>query len=255
VELVSEQPSLDLEKLLHKPAFLQLSPDGRGIHGQIYRVAQGDAGKRLTRYSVTLRPQLAYLRTASTSASSRTSVPQIIAQVLEEHGIQSNAYASPGHDVSRAITACNTTNPTCISSSACAKKKVFTTTSSTAPRPRWCSATTRRCSRDSPPWPTSKTPAWWPRAGDQALRPAPGNPHQPHHPPRLRLRKPRLTLESENRGDALPDLEDYDYPGRFIDRERGKHLAKRALERHRSDYQLAEGKSDQPLLVSGHFLP
>ncbi|WP_323152041.1 contractile injection system protein, VgrG/Pvc8 family, partial [Pseudomonas glycinae] len=63
--------------------------------------------------------------------------------------------------------------------------------------------------------------------------------------------KPRLTLESENRGDALPDLEDYDYPGRFVDRERGKHLAKRALERHRSDFQLAEGKSDQPLLVSG----
>ncbi|MFL1517825.1 contractile injection system protein, VgrG/Pvc8 family, partial [Pseudomonas prosekii] len=24
--------------------------------------------------------------------------------------------------------------------------------------------------------------------------------------------KPRLTLEAENRGDALPDLEDYDYP-------------------------------------------
>ncbi|MGY2337570.1 type VI secretion system tip protein TssI/VgrG, partial [Pseudomonas sp. SDO528_S397] len=68
------------------------------------------------------------------------------------------------------------------------------------------------------------------------------------------FQKPRLTLESQNRGDALPDLEDYDYPGRFTDRERGKHLAKRSLERHRSDYQLAEGKSDQPLLVSGHFL-
>ena len=66
--------------------------------------------------------------------------------------------------------------------------------------------------------------------------------------------KPRISLESEKRGDALPDLEDYDYPGRFIDRERGKHLAKRALERHRSDFQLAEGKSDQPLLVGGHFL-
>ncbi|MDR6917958.1 uncharacterized protein involved in type VI secretion and phage assembly [Pseudomonas sp. 3296] len=31
-------------------------------------------------------------------------------------------------------------------------------------------------------------------------------------------------------------------------------MAKRTLERHRSDFQLAEGKSDQPLLVSGHFL-
>jgi type VI secretion system secreted protein VgrG len=46
VELVNEKPSLDLETLLHKPAFLQLSPDGSGIHGQIYRAAQGDSGKR-----------------------------------------------------------------------------------------------------------------------------------------------------------------------------------------------------------------
>jgi type VI secretion system secreted protein VgrG len=64
-----------------------------------------------------------------------------------------------------------------------------------------------------------------------------------------------IELEGDAESGALPDLEDYDYPGRFIDRERGKHLAKRALERHRSDYQLAEGNSDQPLLVSGHFLP
>ncbi|MCF1772636.1 type VI secretion system tip protein VgrG, partial [Pseudomonas aeruginosa] len=52
--------------------------------------------------------------------------------------------------------------------------------------------------------------------------------------------KPRLTLESAARGEARPDLEDYDYPGRFVDRERGKHLARRALERQRSDYRLAE---------------
>ncbi|MBF3346666.1 type VI secretion system tip protein VgrG, partial [Pseudomonas aeruginosa] len=30
---------------------------------------------------------------------------------------------------------------------------------------------------------------------------------------------------------------------------------RRALERQRSDYRLAEGRSDQPLLLSGHFLP
>ncbi|MDF9621150.1 contractile injection system protein, VgrG/Pvc8 family, partial [Pseudomonas entomophila] len=51
-----------------------------------------------------------------------------------------------------------------------------------------------------------------------------------------------------------PALEDYDYPGRFLDRPRGKHLANRALERHRSDYRQASGDSDQPLLASGHFL-
>ena len=45
------------------------------------------------------------------------------------------------------------------------------------------------------------------------------------------------------------------YSVRFVARERGKHLSQRALERHRADYELAEGESDQPLLVSEHFLP
>ena len=67
--------------------------------------------------------------------------------------------------------------------------------------------------------------------------------------------KPRIELESDAKSKALPDLEDYDYPGRFEDRDRGKHQANRNLERHRSDYQLVKGKSDQPLLVSGHFMP
>ncbi|SIS14830.1 type VI secretion system secreted protein VgrG, partial [Aquipseudomonas alcaligenes] len=66
--------------------------------------------------------------------------------------------------------------------------------------------------------------------------------------------KPRLQLEAAHKGEAKPDLEDYDYPGRFTERARGKHLSQRALERHRADYQLAEGESDQPLLRSGHFL-
>ncbi|AGZ35019.1 hypothetical protein PVLB_11145 [Pseudomonas sp. VLB120] len=41
LELVSECPSLDLERLLHKPAFLQLDDSGRGLHGLIHRAAQG----------------------------------------------------------------------------------------------------------------------------------------------------------------------------------------------------------------------
>ncbi|MDD2050813.1 type VI secretion system tip protein TssI/VgrG, partial [Pseudomonas putida] len=50
-----------------------------------------------------------------------------------------------------------------------------------------------------------------------------------------------------------PALEDYHYPTPIDTEERGKQLARRALERHRSDYELAEGKSDQPSLRSGHF--
>ncbi|NQD95932.1 type VI secretion system tip protein VgrG, partial [Pseudomonas sp. CrR25] len=61
LELISERPDLDLESLLHQPAFLALSPADSGIHGLVYRIAQGDSGRRLTRYHISLRPQLAYL--------------------------------------------------------------------------------------------------------------------------------------------------------------------------------------------------
>ena len=77
--------------------------------------------------------------------------------------------------------------------------------------------------------------------------------------------KPRLLMEAayktpadpeQDQQKALePDLEDYDYPGRFTDRERGKQLSQINLERHRAEQQLADGLSDQPQLRSGHFMP
>ncbi len=62
LELVSERTSMDLESLLNCPAFLQYTSRGNGIHGVIDQVSQGDSGRRLTHYSVTLRPNLARLR-------------------------------------------------------------------------------------------------------------------------------------------------------------------------------------------------
>ena len=259
IELVSEQPCLNLQTLLHKPAFLQLSPDGSGIHGQIYRAAQGDSGKRLTRYAVTLRPQLANLaHRINQRIFQNLNVPKIIGQVLEEHGIQSNAYAFNVGAIYPERIYCVQYDESDLQfiqrlceeegihyhfqHSATAHKLVF--------------------GDDQTVFPKLKPVAYQQDSGMVA-----NDPVIKRFDLRLETRtsrttrrdydfeKPRLPLESANRGDALPDLEDYDYPGRFTDRERGKHLAKRALERHRSDYQLAEGKSDQPLLVSGHFLP
>ncbi|WP_095067146.1 type VI secretion system tip protein TssI/VgrG [Pseudomonas sp. Irchel 3A18] len=258
VELVSEQPSLDLETLLHKPAFLQLSPDGSGIHGQIYRAAQGDSGKRLTRYSVTLRPQLSYLaHRINQRIFQNLSVPKIIAQVLEEHGIQSNAYEFKVGSVYPERVYCVQYDESDLHfiQRLCEEEGIHYhfQHSSTAHKLVF--------GDDQTVFPKLAPVAYQQDSGLVA-----NDPVIKRFDLRLETRtsrttrrdydfeKPRLTLESENRGDALPDLEDYDYPGRFVDRERGKHLAKRALERHRSDYQLAEGKSDQPLLVSGHFL-
>ncbi|MEE4922354.1 contractile injection system protein, VgrG/Pvc8 family, partial [Pseudomonas alliivorans] len=88
LDLLSESSCLDLESLLNRPAFLQFAPDNGGIHGLIDRIAQGDSGQRLTRYSITLRPHLARLglRINQRIFQHRT-VPQIIALILEEHGL------------------------------------------------------------------------------------------------------------------------------------------------------------------------
>ncbi|MEH6389972.1 MAG: type VI secretion system tip protein TssI/VgrG, partial [Pseudomonas profundi] len=93
LDLVSEMPDLDIEGFLHKPAFLAFAADGSGVHGLIHSIAQGEAGKRLTRYRITLVPQLAYLaHRTNQRIFQHLSVPQIIAQLLEEHGIQGNTY-------------------------------------------------------------------------------------------------------------------------------------------------------------------
>jgi type VI secretion system secreted protein VgrG len=259
IELVSEQPSLHLETLLHKPAFLQLSPDGNGIHGQIYSAAQGDSGRRLTRYAVTLRPRLANLaHRINQRIFQNINAPKIIGQLLEEHGIQSDAYAFNLGAIYPERIYCVQYDESDLQfiqrlceeegihyhfqHSTVAHKLVF--------------------GDDQTVFPKLMPVAYQQDSGMVA-----NNPVINRFDLRLETRtsrttrrdydfeKPYITLESENRGGALPNLEDYDYPGRFIHRKRGKHLAKRALERHRSDYQLAEGKSDQSLLVSGHFLP
>ena len=238
---------------------MQLAPDGRGVHGQLHRVAQGDAGKRLSRYSVTLRPQLAYLaHRFNQRIFQNLNVPSIIAQVLEEHGIQSTAYTFH----------LGTTYPTrdyCVQydesdlhfiQRLCEEEGIHYHFQHSA------TAHTVVFGDDQTVFPRLAPVAYQQDAGLVASEPV-----VKRFDLRLETRTsrttrrdynfeiPRVTLEGDERSDALPDLEDYDYPGRFHDSQRGRHLAKRALERHRSDYQLAEGKSDQPLLLSGHFLP
>lgn len=69
--------------------------------------------------------------------------------------------------------------------------------------------------------------------------------------------KARMALEADYRPAATleqTDLEHYQYPGRFKLREQGKRLSQRTLKARRADYRQAQGKSDQPMLQSGHFL-
>ncbi|HHF0899117.1 TPA: type VI secretion system tip protein TssI/VgrG [Pseudomonas aeruginosa] len=263
LELVSERAGLDLEALMHRPAFLAFTPQGQGVHGLVYGAAQGDAGKRLTRYRLTLVPHLAYLAQRNNQRIfQHLTVPQIVALVLEEHGILADAYRfqlgtrypereycvqydeSDLHFVQRL----------------CAEEGIHFHF--------WHSAEAHLLvfGDDQTVFPRLGRPTAY--VHDSGL--VADEPVIKRFSLRLASRttrttrrdydfeKPRLLLEAGNRpaadAPAEPDLEDYDYPGRFVDRQRGKLLSQRALERHRADRRLGEGVSDQPLLVSGHFL-
>jgi len=265
LELISEHPDLALQSLLHKPAFLAFSPAGNGIHGLIHRVAQGESGKRLTRYRVTIVPQLAYLsHRTDQRIFQHLTVPQIITQVLERHGIQADAYRFRFGPVRY-------------------------------PERDYCTQydesdlhfIQRLCEEEGIHYHFEHNPEGHVLVfgDDQTSFPKLGQPtaylqdsglvaDEPvikRFAVRLETRtnrvsrrdydfeQPRLLIEADHKCTAQqstpqPDLEDYDYPGRFTERTRGKHLSQRALERHRADYRLAEGRSDQPTLVSGHLL-
>ena len=258
LELVSEQPDIDLQGLLHQRAFLTLCAEGTGIHGYIHQAGQGESGKRLTRYQLVLRPQLAYLAHRSNQRIfQHLSVPQIIASVLEEHGIQQGAYrfqlgaTYPPRDycVQYDETDLHFVQRLCeeegihyhFQHSPDGHVLVFADDQTAFPR-----------LASTPYQQDSGLVADQPVIKRFGLRLATRTSRVTRRD--YDFEKPRLLLEAGVKSEFKPDLEDYDYPGRYTDRGRGKHLSQRALERHRSDYQLAEGQSDQPRLVTGHFL-
>ncbi|MDD2057373.1 type VI secretion system tip protein VgrG [Pseudomonas sp. GD03860] len=256
VELVSENPDFDLESLLSQSAFLQFGSNGEGLHGNIEDVGVGESGKRLTRYHLTLVPVLHYLQFSyNQRIFQHLTVPQIIAQVLKGHGILAD---------------------------------VFAFHVSTSPEREYCTQygesdyefIQRLCSEDGIAWHHQHSPdghrlvftddqTFFHKLGD--------TPYQQHsgmaaeHPVVSRfsqrfstrtstatrrdydLKRPSLLLESQFTADFSPTLEDFRYPAPMGSLARGRVLARQALERHRIDYQLAEGHSDQPTLRSGHF--
>ncbi|MBI8515072.1 type VI secretion system tip protein VgrG [Pseudomonas aeruginosa] len=263
LELVGERAGLDLETFLHRPAFLAFTPQGQGVHGLVYGAAQGDAGKRLTCYRLTLVPHLAYLAQRNNQRIfQHLTVPQIVALVLEEHGILADAYRfqlgtrypereycvqydeSDLHFVQRLC--CEEGIHFHFRHSAEAHLLVFGDDQTVFPR----------LGRPTAYVHDSGLVADEPVIKRFSLRLASRTTRTTRRD--YDFEKPRLLLEAGNRpaadAPAEPDLEDYDYPGRFVDRQRGKLLSQRALERHRADRRLGEGVSDQPLLVSGHFL-
>ncbi len=259
LELVSERPDLELENLLHRQAFLSFDGQGSGIHGQIYRVGQGDSGKRLTRYQVSLVPRLTYLgQRINQRIFQHKSVPAIITQVLKDHGIQRDAFEFQlGSDYpEREYCVQYAESDLVFIQRLCAEigihfhfqhsldghLLVFGDDQTVFPR-------------------LAEPTLYLPGSGMAASAPAIKrfNVRLETRTTTVTLRdynfqKPRLPLESRVDSEQRPVLEDYHFPGQFSDRDSGKQLTRRTLERHGADYRQAEGLGDESALVSGHFL-
>lgn len=260
VELVSEHPNVDIATFLHHSAYLKFGLSGEGIHGQIYSIRTGESGQHLSQYSLVLVPRLAYLdHSRNKRIFQGQTVPQIITEVLKEHGILVGAHARfhLGPTVYPTRDYCVQYNESDL---------YFVQ---------------RLCEEEGLSFHHQHTPDGHELVfGDnvsvfipQGPIPFQQNNSLVAEEPVIKhfnvgfntrtnqvsrrdydFQKSHVILDSASTSDMTPALEDYDYPGRFDKGERGTLLAHRALERHRSDSQEAHGKSNQPILRSGYLL-
>ncbi|MHC8367329.1 type VI secretion system Vgr family protein [Pseudomonas sp. ZT5P21] len=256
LELVSD-PQPDLESLMHRSAFLRFGSDGAGIHGQVYAIAEGDSGKRLTHYQMTLVPYIAYLSHCHNQRIFQNlSVPQIIAKVLKDQGMQADTWRFQLSTEYRPRLYCVQYETDLHFLQRLCEEEGLHFHFEHSPDGHVLVFGDDQTSFSKLDQPTAY------RQANGMVAEAPVIDQfklklntRPTHVSRrdYDFEKPRVQLDSEAKKSLMPHLEDYAFPGQFTHRDRGKHLANRALERHRADYQLANGRSDQSALRSGHF--
>ncbi|MBI6634631.1 type VI secretion system tip protein VgrG [Pseudomonas paralactis] len=259
VQLVSEDPSFDLEALLHQPAYLDFGEADQGLHGQVYAIGRDDPGVRLTRYHLTLAPRLACLaHRCDQRIFQQRSVPQILATVLEHHGILADAYAfelGPVVYPPRVFCVQYMESDLHFIQRLCEEEGihyhfrhsvdnhllVFGDDQTVFRR----LAVQRYCSSADPALEARVVQRFDRRLQTRSQRTVRRDYDFEH---------PSFRLQEQAGAKAAEPWDDYEYPGGFTGRARGAQLARRGLERHQRDRHRVLGKSDQPALRSGHFL-
>ena len=275
VELVSRSGSIELAELLHKAAFLSFGPGGEGLHGHIHSIHKGDSCVQLTHYTVVLKPYLAYLEHSSHRRSfQHMSVPDIVLEVLKEHGVFNGL-----HVEFRGNTAVAPELEYCVQydesdlhyvNRLCEEDGWFYRFEHSADGHRLIFA------HDETMFPHAArvTIPFKPLNGmvpeeysvnEFGVRLAARTSHVVHRD--YDFQKSGYLLESQRgpqptEAQAIkgedpqvgPKLEHYVYPGRFLEDELSNKFAIRDLQRHRTDFQLADGRSDQPMLRSGTLI-
>jgi|GEM_PF-933034 len=89
ITLVCDHIRFDITKLLSKPAFLSFDGErSTGIHGEIQQVKRGAVGQHYATFKVILTPRLTHLKKRTNQKVYRSqTVPQIISTVLTDYGM------------------------------------------------------------------------------------------------------------------------------------------------------------------------
>ncbi|KTC63460.1 type IV secretion protein Rhs [Pseudomonas fluorescens ABAC62] len=259
VQAVSENPGINLEALLHQSAYLGFGDANEGLHGQVYAIGRQAAGRRFTHYKLTLAPRLAYLaHRRDQRIFQQRSVPQIIAAVLEHHGILADSYAFElGPVVYPPRTFCVQYAETDLQfiQRLCEEEGIHYHFRHREDAHVLVFGDDQTVFRRLPA--QRYSPAGGPQADtrgiqrfDVRLLTRTGRTVRRDHD----FEHPSLRLETAAGSTPAQPLEDYHYRAGFSSQAQGLRLARRALERHQHDRYRAVGKSDQPLLRSGHFL-
>ena len=261
LELVSERLELNLELLLHRPAFLAFDQNGNGIHGQVSSVRITRSDQRLSHYRLSLEPRLAELALRTNHRIfQHLTVQRIIETVLQEHGILSDVYAfkafSPYSEreycVQYGESDLRFIQRLCF-------EEGFHYYFQHSPDHHLLIFGDKQQAFTPLTHPTPYVPGKGMVADEPSVNHFEwGVQSQPNRTVRrdYDFKKASRTLQANSRTRTDErTLEHYSYPGGFTEKGQGERLSDRALERHQSGYCQVSGESDQSQLRSGYFMP
>jgi type VI secretion system secreted protein VgrG len=261
--LMSEEGALSFNDVIAQPALMTMRADDdhpRLVHGIVSRFEQGDMGKRLTAYRLTLVPKAWKLQHRfDCRIFQELTAPEIIEQVLSHAGLSADA------DFRLSLQGTYATREYCVQY----RESDFAFISRLMEEEGIYYFFEHHEDKHVMVL-GDKTAAHPPIEGDSSVvfRPPLGALKQGEHIFRFHyaeevrtgkitlrdydFKKPSLLLESGAEGSAFSELEAYDYPGDYQEPSGGDGLARIRLEERQALQKTGDGESGCARLLSGH---
>jgi type VI secretion system secreted protein VgrG len=265
LELAAENDELDFEKIVGQAGSLTLQQyeeeEPRYFHGIISRFEQGTSGLRFTTYNITLVPKIWYLmHRHNCRIFQKMSVRDIVQKILNELGV-------PGDEYRFVLKNDPPKREYCVQY----RESEFDFISRLLEEEGIFYFFEHQDNKHILVMGNSSS-AHLPIQGETNIifhEPRPGQVADEAHIYSFNytqeiisgkvslkdynFKKPALNLKGEHTAQKNKDLEVYDYPGKFEEPERGKHLAKVRLEEYQTVKKVANGATTCTQFAAGFF--